>query len=230
MHLPFRNVITYAGLSADIWQKQKNFSTRVLDFNLWKIIFAKWKLYYTSVKSTQDFVGKFAKWLTLGTSSRVILPSHVTHRTDKNGTMTVRSDTACLCLILVVVLSCIGESVAQTKQLIWGQQRSLGIRLFSRTSAFISCIWGIKSSSAGVYSIFYYPSSIGSRGQGAAGTARPDPWHVTSWSMARHILIHGTSHPDLWHVTSWSMARPDLWGGNLRSEGLKLNLGTRYWM
>ncbi|KAK3700271.1 hypothetical protein RRG08_033549 [Elysia crispata] len=93
-----------------------------------------------SVKSTQDFVGKFAKWLTLGTSSRVILPSHVTHRTDKNGTMTVRSDTACLCLILVVVLSCIGESVAQTKQLIWGQQRSLGVKLFSRTSAFISCI------------------------------------------------------------------------------------------
>ena len=79
----------------------------------------------------------------------------------------------------------------------------------------IDCIglWPPLVPSAGVYPIFYFPSSIGTRGEGyrghstsrsVVGTAHPDPWE------ARHIPIRGTVRP--------------------RSESLKLNLGTRHWM
>ena len=60
--------------------------------------------------------------------------------------------------------------------------------------------------SAGVYPIFYYPSSIGTRGEGYRG-------HGTSRSVV------GTAHPDPWQARHTP-----------RSESLKLNLGIRHWM
>ena len=132
----------------------------------------------------------------------------------------------------------------------------------------------VRKRYAGVYSIFYYPSttgyrSSGSRGDGTSrsvvrhvpirGSSRPDPWYGTSRSAAHHVPIRGSSCSDPWYGTSRSAAHhipirgtarpdprlitsrsvvrhvpirgsshPDPWGGKLRSESLKLNLGTRH--